>query len=222
MSPRFAPVLAAALVLAVAACGASAVAPTPPTTGAVTPVTPTPVPTPRPEPTPVPQPTATPIRNGGDVDGWLDGPELTIEVLGDGTVDVLLEDAGAKAWRVIVAGTGDLAGDRLEIVVEAGDVGPGILATEVQDNVVTSTMELSGFTDETMAAGACHRSLEVCVDDSSFAFADDGSGRLRIRLGMPDPGELPLLVTGGTAGWPGEPFILGPWTDTESFPWGEG
>ena len=23
-------------------------------------------------------------------------------------------------------------------------------------------------------------------------------------------------------GWPGEPFVLGPWSDTEPFAWGEG
>ena len=72
-----------------------------------------------------------------------------------------------------------------------------------------------------MAAGGCHHTLNVCIDSSSFRFSDDGTGRLRIRIQMPDPAAGRLLVTGGTAGWPGEPFILGPWTD-QSFPWGEG
>ena len=39
-----------------------------------------------------------------------------------------------------------------------------------------------------------------------------------VRLALPDPGT-PLTITGGTATWPAEPFVLGPWTDTEPFTW---
>lgn len=217
MPSRFAPVIAAAVVLFAAAACAAAV-----------PASPSPVrepgsaPTPTPVPTPTPQPTPTPSLNAGDVEAQGRGAELTVEFPRPDLLDVTLEDSQAKAWRVIVAGTGERAKDRMEVLVEAGDVGPIVTATEIQDGEVIGSIDLSAYTDDTMAAGGCHHTLNVCIDSSSFQFSDDGTGRLRIRLQMPDPSAGRLLVTGGTAGWPGEPFILGPWTDTESFPWGEG
>jgi len=39
---------------------------------------------------------------------------------------------------------------------------------------------------------------------------------------MPKPSSGELMISGGTAGWPGEPFVLGDWSDTEAFAWGEG
>jgi hypothetical protein len=215
MPSRFAPVIAAVVVLlAAAACAGTAVAP-----ASQSPVT---VPSPTPVATPVPDPTPTPSVNAGDVESQGRGAELTVEFPEPDLLDITLEDSSAKAWRVIVAGTGDRAEDRMEVVVEAGDVGPVITATEVQQGEVLGTIDLSNYFDETMVAGGCHHTLNVCIDSSSFRFSDDGTGRLRIRLEMPDPAAGRLLVTGGTAGWPGEPFVLGPWTDTEAFPWGEG
>jgi hypothetical protein len=180
------------------------------------------VPTPTPVATPIAEPIPTPSANAGDVESQGRGAELTVEFPKPDLLDVTLEDSEAKAWRVIVTGTGDRATDRMEVLVEAGDVGPVITATEVQQGEVVGSIDLSNYFDETMAAGGCHHTLNVCIDSSSFRFSDDGTGRLRIRIQMPDPAAGRLLVTGGTAGWPGEPFILGPWTDTESFPWGEG
>ena len=233
MFPRFAPVAVALIVLVVTACTTSSpVAPVAPSPVAPVVSSPGPVAAAAPTPTPVPVagertppvtgPTATATPNAGDVDGWAEGPDLTVEFPGDRLLDVTLEDATAKAWRVVVAGTGDLATDRFEVVVEAGDVGPAMSATEIQDGDVVDVVDLSFFGDETAAAGGCHRTLDVCVDSSSFTFADDGTGRMRVRLNMPKPAEASLLITGGTAGWPGEPFVLGPWSDTEAFPWGEG
>ena len=225
MLPRFAPVAAALVLLVVAACAApTAGVPSPvaPVAVAPTPALPTPTPVPTTDaPTPPltgPTPTSTP--NAGQVDGSGAGPRLTVEFPGDRLVDVTLDDAEARAWRVVVAGTGALAEDRFEIVVEAGDVGPVITATEVRGGAVVDAIDLSFYGEETAAAGGCHRTLEVCVDSSSFTFADDGTGRLRTRLTMPDPSRGALMITGGTAGWPGEPFVLGPWSATEAFPWG--
>lgn len=216
MPPRFAPVLTASLVLLiVAACAATPVVP----------VSPAPVASERPQPTPVPvpdaDPTPGPSQNVGDVDGWGDGPELTVEFPSEDLVDVTLDDPGAKAWRLVVRGTGALAEDRLELVVEASDVMPVITATEIQQDEVVDVMDLSGYLDGTGAAGGCHRTLGVCIDSSWFRLPEDGDGRFAIRLQMPASGTS-LLVTGGTAGWPGEPFVLGPWSDTEAFAWGEG
>ena len=225
MFPRFAPIAAALVILVAAACAApTAVAPSPVAPVAVAPTralpTPTPVPTSDAATPPVTGPVATSNPNAGQVDGWSDGPQLTVEFPGDRLVDVTLEDAEARAWRVVVAGTGGLTEDRFEIVVEAGDVGPVITATEVRGGQAVDQIDLSFYGEETAAAGGCHRTLDVCVDSSSFTFADDGTGRLRTRLNMPDPTSGVLTITGGTAGWPGEPFVLGPWSDTEAFAWG--
>ena len=160
------------------------------------------------------------VADAGQVDGSGDGPQLSVEFPGDRLVDVTLEDAEARAWRVVVAGTGALAEDRFEIVVEAGDVGPVITATEIRGGEAVEQIDLSFYGEDTAAAGGCHRTLDVWVDSSSFTFADDGTGRLRTRLNMPDPSSGVLTITGGTAGWPGEPFVLGPWSATEAFAWG--
>lgn len=226
MSPRFAPIAPVIVLLVVVAACASptAVAPSPvaPVAVAPTPAPPTPTPVPTSDaPTPPltgPTPTSTP--NAGQVDGAGAGPQLTVEFPGDRLVDVTLEDAEAQAWRVVVVGTGALAEDSFEIVVEAGDVGPVITATETRGGEVVDAIDLSFYGEDTAAAGGCHRTLEVCVDSSSFTFADDGTGRLRTRLNMPDPSRGVLTITGGTAGWPGEPFVLGPWSATEAFAWG--
>jgi hypothetical protein len=217
MSPRVAPVLAASLALiAVAACSASA-APSSVVPSA-NPVAPTaPVVTPAPVITPAPAATASP--DAGNVDGSAPGPELTIEMGTRDTIRATLDDPAAKAWRLVVAGVGERAGDRWEIVVEAGDVGPVITATEVRDGRVVDEMDLSGFADGTSAAGGCHGTLPVCLSSDGFRLPQDGDGHFSVQLVLPEPGT-PLSITGGTATWPGEPFVLGPWTDTEPFVWG--
>ncbi len=219
MSPRFTLLLAASAVLLIAAAcaGPGAAAPlTPPASAVATPDDRpqlTPVPTPAGIPTPAPSP------NAGDVDGGGDGPELSVEFPAADLVDVTLADPDAKAWRLVVRGTDAKAEDRLEIVVEASDVMPLITATEIQQGEIVDVMDLTGYLDGTAAAGGCHRTLDVCIDSSWFRLPEDGDGRFAIRLQMPRAGTS-LLVTGGTAGWPGEPFVLGPWSDTEPFPWG--
>jgi hypothetical protein len=220
MSPRFSLALAASLALvAVAACAGTPGAPSSPSAPA-TPVAqePTLTPVPVAAPTGAPTPVATPIIGG--VDGSPGGPELSIETLDDDTIQATIEDPDAKAWRLVVAGTGELGADRWEIVVETGDVGPVITATEVRDGVVVDTLDLTGFWDGTAAAGGCHSSLPVCLGSDGFR-VPEGDGIFSVRLDLPEA-QVPLLVRGGTAGWPGEPFILGEWHDTEAFPWGEG
>jgi len=226
MSPRVAPVLAASFVLLlVAACGASAVpsaaksspAPVPVATSRVPAVEP--VISVAPAPTPVPVPVVTASPDAGNVDGGGSGPELTIEMVDSQTIRATLDDPSAEAWRLVVAGVGGQAGDRWEILVEAGDVAPAITATEVRDGHVVDVMDLSGFADGTAAAGGCHSTLPVCLSSDGFRLPQDGDGRFSVQLVLPDPGT-PLAITGGTATWPGEPFVLGPWTNTEPFPWG--
>jgi hypothetical protein len=227
MSSRFAPAIAATIaILAVAACsGAVSTPATPGATG--TPGTPSAPVSHAPNPTPVPvpsvaitpeEPTAQP--NTGGVDGSGSGPELTVVELGTDTIQATLDDTTAKAWRLVVAGTGERGADRWEIRVETGDVGPVISATEVVDGKVIDEMDLSGFADGTAAAGGCHSTLGVCLDSDGFKIPD-GDGAFSLRLELPQ-GQVPLVIRGGTARWDGEPFILGPWHDTQAFAWGEG
>ena len=221
MSPRVAPVLAASFALIVAtACGASAA----PASIVPSPVAPTHAPSTQPAtPTapvvmPTPVPAATAVTDAGNVDGSGSGPELTIEMVNGDTIRATLDDPAAKAWRLVVAGVGERAGDRWEILVETGDVGPAITATEVRDGRVVDVMDLSGFADGTAAAGGCHGTLPVCLSSDGFRLPQDGDGQFSVQLVLPEPGT-PLSITGGTATWPGEPFVLGPWTNTEPFPW---
>jgi len=166
---------------------------------------------------PTPEPTESPIT--GDVEGTGGGPELTVEDVSSDTIEVTLEDPAAKAWRLVVSGTGARATDRWEILVETSDVEPVITATEVRNDKVVDVLDLTGFGDGTAAAGGCHPSLGVCLDSDGFSVPADGDGTFSARLTLQDA-TVPLTVRGGTAGWPSEPFVLGPWTDTEAFPWG--
>ncbi len=82
-------------------------------------------------------------------------------------------------------------------------------------------MDLSGFEDKTAAAGGCHATLGVCIDSEGFRLPRNGDGRFAVRLGIADA-AIPFTITGSSAGWPGEPFILGPWATAEPFTWGAG
>src|SRR5436305_11763679 len=188
MSSRTAPVLLASLaLLGVAACASAApVSTTPSFTAIAQAPLPTPIakPTvsphelPTPDPTATPDPTPSPIT--GDVDGVAGGPELTVEDVSSDTIQVTLDDAAAKAWRLVVAGTGDRAQDRWEILVETGDVQPVITATEVRDDKVVDVMDLSGFEDGTAAAGGCHASLGVCLDSDGLSLPAVGNGTFAV------------------------------------------
>jgi hypothetical protein len=226
MSQRFAIVLVLSVaVVVIAGCTGSA-----PPTSAVAPssaaaspaavssaaaASPVPV---RPVARVVPEPMASPVV--GDVDGSPGRPELSIEPVTDQTLAVTIADPTAKAWRLVVSGTGEHGGDRWEIAVETGDVEPLITATEIRDGKVIDVMDLSGYADGTAATGGCHSTLPVCLESDGFRLPRDGDGRFSVRLELPDA-RTPLLIRGGTAGWPGEPFELGPWRDTAPFPWGE-
>jgi hypothetical protein len=206
------------VALVAAACTAGPAAPASPGSRATSP---------GPDPTPVidrpplatPGPSAAPIAGG--VDGAIGGPELTIVPLDEDTIEATLDDPAAKAWRLVVAGVGDRDGDRWEIVVETGDVTPLITATEIRDGAVVDVLDLAGFRDGPAVAGGCHSTLPVCLDSAGFTLPSDGDGRFAVRLDVLRPAAS-LLVRGGTATWEGEPFVLGPWRDTEAFPWGEG
>ncbi len=219
MTPRRAPLLIVTIaLLAVAACTSSSVVSTPaaPSSG---PVSTAPLPTPIPTPTvaPTSAPTPTPPTDEGNVDGDV-YPELTVETLDPATLRITLQDPSAKAWRLVIAGSGDLAYDRLEVEVETSDVAPVITAREIRDSEVVSEMDLSGYLDGTAAAGGCHGTLHVCVDSDGFRLPRNGNGRFRMQLSVADASG-PLAITGATAGWPSEPFILGPWVTTDTFPW---
>ncbi len=220
MSPRFAPTLVAsfALLLVAGCSGAASTTPSPVMPIAYAP-DPTPIPVPSRTPGAAPTPTADP-GDVGEVDGATGGPEMTIVTVDDDTIQVTIDDPAAKAWRLVIAGTGELGGDRWEIAVETGDVAPDVTATEIRGGEVVDVMDLTGFVDGTAAAGGCHSTLPVCLDSDAFKLPD-GDGLFSVRLDLPQA-QVPLVIRGGTAAWDGEPFMLGPWHDTQPFPWGEG
>jgi len=227
MSHRLAPVLAFALAAGfVAACASSAPPSTLPasvTPGAVPGTSPSSSPglAPGPSATPELGPTEPPASpEEGNVEDWPMGPVLSVESAGARSIRVSLDDLDAKAWRIVVTGTGDHADDRLEITVETGDVAPVITVAEIRGGQVIDRTDLSGYGDPTATAGLCHRSLSVCVDADGIRLPVNGDGHLAIELTRTE--DVSLTVAGETAGWPGEPFILGPWTSTDAFPWESG
>ena len=64
----------------------------------------------------------------------------------------------------------------------------------------------------------CSASLPMCVRLASVQLPHGGNGILVLALTRTDPAAA-MSVAGATARWPTDPFVLGPWTTTEAFPW---
>jgi hypothetical protein len=198
LSTRSALLVITAAVL-IAACGASA------------PLTPAPAVHPTSVPA-QPDPSAAPE---GDVEGVQAGrPELAIEAVDGQTLLVTVGDATAKGWRITIAGRD--AADRLELVVESSDIAPGVHVDEIVGDQVVATDDLTRMPDEpTVAAGGCHRSLAICWSSDGIDI-DEAQGVVAARFHFENPSAA-FAITGSTATWPAEPFILGDWHDSEVF-----
>jgi hypothetical protein len=139
-------------------------------------------------------------------------PELAVSSGGPGWL-VELTDPTAKAWRLVAAGRDP--GDRLELLVEVGDVWPGAVVTTVVDGAVVEEHDLTQMVgDPTAAAGGCHPVLEACYSSDGI-FVDLEAGR--VGLVVEHVGSGAFTFSGGSAGWPAEPFVLGPWRATAPF-----
>ena len=207
MSTRLAPValvVIAFVALGCAANPAASMAPPIPPIGAASPAS-------SPPATAPPSPRDP---NQGDVKGVQAGaPELVIESAGPDSLRITDLDGAAKAWRIAVASRDSR--DRLEIVVETGDVVPGIRVDEIVAGRVVGSDDLTRMPeDPTVLAGGCHRTLEVCYSSDEVGVRE-GQGIAAI-LTFRDP-KIEFSIVASSATWPGEPFILGPWHDSAPF-----
>jgi hypothetical protein len=195
-------VLAAALVALVAACAPAGVAPDPSS----------PVPA---APSPTPAPATPPLTGGVGNAGSPAYPELAVSEE-PGRLVVSVTDPRARAWRIIVEGSGAGAGKVLEILLETGDVEYNVVVRSISDGRLVDENDLTGMVDDpTAAAGGCHPAMRVCYSSTGFILPADGDGRLEVTLDLPDPiGSL--TVRGASSAW-SEPFVLGPWRETEAF-----
>jgi hypothetical protein len=159
-----------------------------------------------------PRPSAPPrtLPPTGNTDATY--PELTVSTDGPGYV-IEIVDPTAKAWRIVVTGTGALATDRLELLVETGDIAPGVQVTTVIGGLTTDVNDLGGIVSTpTSAAGGCHPRLELCYSSGGIGI-DLERGSVGVVLERLEGGAF--TIVGATAGWPGEPFVLGPWRATD-------
>lgn len=146
------------------------------------------------------------------------GPVLSVEPVGALAIRVTLSDPAAKAWRLVVAGTGASAGDRWALTVETGDVFPVIMTRDTIGGVDEAAREQPGLEAGDGHGRVCALSVPVCVRSASVVLPADGNGTLVLEMARTDT-TTPLRLSGATAIWPGDPFVLGPWTTTEAFPW---
>lgn len=161
-----------------------------------------------------PAPSAAP-GDRGNVDGRF--PELTVERNADGSLHVAVTDPQAKAWRIVVRGIADRADDALELVAEVGDVALAVTVREIDGGKVVDELDLTGLGgDGTAASGGCHRTLPVCFGSDGIVLPAEGAATFGVDLALLDPGAS-LEIGGATSGWPGEPFVLGPWRETRPF-----
>lgn len=163
-------------------------------------------------------PAATATPDSGNVDAPVT-PGLSVETVGALGIRVTLADPAAKAWRVTVAGAvGDTA-DSWTLTVETGDVAPVITTVETVNGIVGEPQEQTGLETGDATGRICSVAVPACVRAGSVVLPHDGNGTLVLEISRTDI-VTALDVTCATAGWPAEPFVLGPWTTTAPFPWG--
>jgi hypothetical protein len=146
-----------------------------------------------------------------------------VEPVGAVSIRVTLVDPAAKAWRVTVAGVGSSTGEAAPgswtLTVETGDVAPVITTTDTLNGVPGEPQEQQGLETGHPTGRVCSVAVPVCIRAASVVLPHDGNGTLVVEIGRSDT-TVGLTVTGATAGWPNDPFMLGPWTTTSAFPWG--
>jgi hypothetical protein len=139
-------------------------------------------------------------------------PELSLSLDGGYLVDLV--DPEARAWWIIVAGTGPFAGDRLEIVAEVGDIWPGAVARLYVGGDLVETIDMNGLVgNETAIGGGCHPTLGLCFSSADVQIRPE-DGRLTVSL--EGSATSRLEIRGATASWDGEPYTLGPWRGTDT------
>lgn len=137
-------------------------------------------------------------------------PEVAVSSGGPGAI-IELTDPGARTWRIVVSGTD--GGDRLELLVEAGDIVPGVVVSTFVDGSLVDEHDLTRMVDDpTAAAGGCHPVLQACYSSGGI-LVDLDAGRIGLVVEQVAP--TPLRIVGMSAAWRDEPFIPGPWRSTE-------
>lgn len=139
-------------------------------------------------------------------------PELSVSRAESYLIDLL--DPEATAWWIVVSGTGANDGDRIEIVAEVGDIWPGAAVRVYVGGELFDTTDMNGLIgNRTAIAGGCHPTLDLCFSSAGIDIRP-ADGRLTVSLqgAAADSFE----IRGATAGWDGEPYILGPWRGTEA------
>ena len=198
-------------VLAATLLGACARPPTAP--GVVDAGPPNPVPVTTPDQPYGPYPTL-PVTGGEPPIGNTDRafPELSVSRAESYLIELL--DPEARAWWIVVSGTGANDGDRIEIVAEVGDIWPGAAVRVYVGGELFDTTDMNGLIgNRTAIAGGCHPNLDLCFSSAGIDIRPD-EGRLSVALqgAAADSFE----IRGATAGWDGEPYILGPWRGTDA------
>ncbi|MDQ2966166.1 MAG: hypothetical protein M3R57_09995 [Chloroflexota bacterium] len=143
-------------------------------------------------------------------------PELSVSRENGFAIDLV--DPEAEAWWIVISGTGANAGDRLEIIAEVGDIWPGAAVHVYVGGELVDTTDMNGLIgNSTAIAGGCHPTLGLCYSSAGVDIRPE-DGRLSVAL--EGAATNPFEIRGATAGWNGEPFILGPWRGTETGPAG--
>ena len=203
-------VAATALTAAVllGACAGGPVAP-----GAIDPRPPDPGPVATPDQPYGPYPTL-PVTGGQPPVGNTDRefPELSVSLENGFLIDLV--DPDARAWWIVVSGTGANADDRIEIVAEVGDIWPGAAVRVYVGGELFDTTDMNGLIgNQTAVAGGCHPTLDLCFSSAGVDIRPD-AGRVSAALQGSATGSLE--IRGATAGLDGEPYILGPWRGTDA------
>jgi hypothetical protein len=139
-------------------------------------------------------------------------PELSVSRELGYLIDLV--DPDARAWWIVVSGTGANEGDRLEIVAEVGDIWPGAVVRVYVGGELVDTTDMNGLIgNPTAIAGGCHPTLGLCFSSAGVDIhPEDG----RLSISLEGAAADRFAIRGATASWDGEPYILGPWLGTET------
>jgi hypothetical protein len=136
-------------------------------------------------------------------------PELSVSGMDGYLIDLI--DPEARAWWVVVSGTGANEGDRIEIVAQVGDIWPGAVVRVYVDGELFDSTDLNGLIgNRTAIAGGCHPTLGLCFSSAGVDIRPD-DGRLTVAL---QGAAGAFEIRGATSAWDGEPYTLGPWHGT--------
>jgi hypothetical protein len=157
-----------------------------------------------------PTPPTAPVASGATGGTSAVRPDVSVEPLGGDTYRITVADPDAKAWRMTIQPADD-SGPFLRVVVETSDVSYSIDATAVTPPADRTRVHLR----RPNTAPICELTTGACLARGGVRSPGNPSRHAVSFLVTLDAAKA-VAISGGIAEWSSEPFILGPWLESEA------